>query len=179
MRRAPLRSATAALLAAVVVAPRASAHDGPPYPLLVDERAGPAIVSIWADPDVGQGTFYVVLDPLDGGELPEHPRFEIWVAPSDGRLAEARYEAEPEPGRERERFFATVDLPTRESWHARFVLSSERGGGELATDFEVTPPGYGGIGIIWYLAPFLAVGFLWIKAMMRMRGARVERLRSA
>src|SRR5215510_7571836 len=35
-----------------------SAHEGPPYPIMVDKMIGPCLVSVWADPDVGIGTYF-------------------------------------------------------------------------------------------------------------------------
>ena len=32
---------------------RALAHEGPPYPIIVNKSAGPCVLSVWADPDVG------------------------------------------------------------------------------------------------------------------------------
>ena len=42
--------------------PLARAHNGPPFPIIVDQRVGPCIVSLWTHPDVGVGTFFVMVD---------------------------------------------------------------------------------------------------------------------
>ena len=39
----------------------AQAHVGAPYPILLEEAVGPYLVSALADPDVGKGTFYVLV----------------------------------------------------------------------------------------------------------------------
>ena len=35
----------------------ARAHQGPPFPILMDVPAGPYVASVWTDPDVGTGLF--------------------------------------------------------------------------------------------------------------------------
>ena len=57
----------------------AHAHEGPPYPIIVDQPSGPYVITVWADPDVGVGTFYVTLEAAGGGELPEELVVEIVV----------------------------------------------------------------------------------------------------
>jgi hypothetical protein len=149
---------------------RASAHEGPPYPILVDKMIGPCFVSVWADPDVGVGTFFIILDPPSGGTLPEDVAVEIGVQPVSGRLAETRYKAERESLRDRTQFKAEIPFDAQERWLTRVLLKSSRGHGEATVEVEVTPPGYGRWDLLLYLFPFLAVGFLWLKAFLRGRG---------
>jgi hypothetical protein len=158
---------TGSLLA---TAGRASAHEGPPYPILVDKMIGPCLVSVWADPDVGIGTFFIVLDPPRGGTLPEDVTVEIGVRPVSGRLAEARYKAERENLNSRVQFKAEIPFDAQERWLTRILLKSSHGSGDAAVEVEVTPPGYGRWDLLLYLFPFLAVGFLWLKAFLRRRG---------
>ncbi len=158
--------ATVSLLAA---ARRASAHEGPPYPILVDKMIGPCLVSVWTDPDVGVGTFYIMLDPPQGGTLPDDVTVEIGVRPLSGRLAEARYKAVRDSSGSRTQFKAEVQFDAEERWLTHILLNSSRGGGEEAVEVEVTPPGYGRWDLLLYLFPFLAVGFLWLNAFLRGR----------
>jgi hypothetical protein len=148
---------------------QASAHEGPPYPILVDKMIGPCLVSVWADPDVGVGTYFIILDPPQGGTLPEDVTVEIGVQPVSGRLAEARYNAEREALRGRTQFKAEIPFDAQERWLTRIFLKSSQGGGEASVEVEVTPPGYGRWDLLLYLFPFLAVGFLWLKAFLRRR----------
>lgn len=148
---------------------QASAHEGPPYPILVDKMIGPCLVSVWADPDVGIGTYFIILDPLQGGRLPEDVTVEIGVQPVSGRLAEARYKAEREALLSRTQFKAEIPFDAQERWLTRILLKSSEGGGEATVEVEVTPPGYGRWDLLLYLFPFLAVGFLWLKAFLRKR----------
>ncbi|GJM21272.1 MAG: hypothetical protein DHS20C15_11870 [Planctomycetota bacterium] len=151
------------------------AHEGPPFPVLVDEPSAPWSISVWADPDVGLGTFWVQLQPLDGHALPDDTRVSVHVAPADGRVLETHWDSERETWRDGEQFVSEVDFPTREFWLVRVVVESDTADAhvEHVLRVEVTPPGYGAIDLLLYLWPFLALGALWIKAARRHR-ARVQ-----
>lgn len=148
---------------------RAFAHEGPPYPILVDKTLGPCVVSVWADPDVGTGTFFVTLEPPPGGKLPDDIRVEVGVRPASGRLPEAVYTAGREDLSGRVQYKALVPFDAEELWHVRVRLQSTQGGGEAVTDVEATPPGYGRWDLLLYLLPFVAVGLLWLRAIGRSR----------
>jgi len=151
---------------------QASAHEGPPYPILVDKMIGPCLVSVWADPDVGVGTFFIILDPPRGGTLPEDVAVEIGVRPVNGRLPEALYRAGRESLRGQTQFKAEIPFDAQERWLTRILLKSSQVGGEATVEVEVTPPGYGRWDLLLYLFPFLAVGFLWLKAFLRGRSRK-------
>ena len=168
------RLLTTAVLVLVCSA-RASAHEGPPYAILVDKSLGPASASVWADPDVGTGTFFVILEPPPGGSLPEDIKVEIAVRPADGRLAEAVHAASREDVRGRVQYKAEVPFDAEGPWRVRVMLQSPRGGGEISADVEVTPPGLGRWDLLIYLFPFLLIGALWLRAVTRRgrgKGAR-------
>ncbi|HWW74785.1 MAG TPA: hypothetical protein VNZ44_05270 [Pyrinomonadaceae bacterium] len=152
---------------------RALAHEGPPYPIIVDKTLGPCVLSVWSDPDVGTGTFFFILEPAPGGRVPEDARVDIGVRPLSGRLPEAVYAAGREDQSGRVQFKALVPFDAQETWRVRVRLQSAEGGGEATTDVEVTPPGYGRWDLLIYLLPFAAVGFLWLRALVvrRRRGA--------
>ena len=150
----------------------AAAHEGPPYPILVDKTLGPCVLSVWADPDVGTGTFFFILEPAGGGRVPEDVRVEVGVRPLTGRLPEAVYRAEREDQGGRVQFKALVPFDAEERWRVRVRVESAQGGGEAETDVEVTPPGYGRWDLLLYLLPFAAVGALWLRAVVKRRGAR-------
>ena len=163
---------TAGLLLAV--SSNVFAHEGPPYPIIVDKTLGPCVLSVWSDPDVGTGTFFFILEPAPGGKVPDDIRIDIGVRPTSGRLPEAVYAAEREDQGGRVQFKALVPFDAEESWRVRVRLRSAQGGGEAAADVEVTPPGYGRWDLLIYLLPFAAVGALWLRAVMKGRG-RVSR----
>jgi hypothetical protein len=122
--------------------------------------------SVWADPDVGVGTFFIILEPPQGGTLPEAVTIEIGVRPISGRLAETRHKAEREGLRGRTQFKAEIPFDAQERWLTRIFLKSSKGDGEATVEVEVTPPGYGRWDLLLYLFPFLAVGLLWLKAFL-------------
>jgi len=167
--------ATFALLA--LCGPALRAHEGPPFPVLVDEPAAPWSISVWADPDVGLGTFYVQLKPLAGHVIPEDTAVSVHVAPADGRIAETDWEAELERARDEDdpdsfdQYTAKIEFPTREFWLVRVVVQSDSADAraENVLRVEVTPPGYGAIDLVLYLWPFAIVAWFWIKAMGRRR----------
>ena len=146
------------------------AHEGPPYPIIVDQTLGPCVLSVWSDPDVGTGTFFFILEPVPGGQLPDDIRIDIGVHPVSGRLPEAVYAAEREDQGGRVQFKALVPFDAEGLWRVRVSLQSAQGGGEATTDVEVTPPGYGRWDLLIYLLPFAAVGFLWLRAIIKGRG---------
>ena len=153
----------------------ASAHEGPPYAIVVDKTVGPCVVDIWGDPDVGTGTFFVILEPPEGSTLPEDVKIEIGVRPVTGRLPEAHHVAVREGVRGRVQYKADVPFDREELWRVRLTLQSSRGGGEVITDVEVTPPGYGRWDMLLYLFPFLAIAFLWLRAVLRKRSYSTPR----
>ena len=67
-----MRTLRAALLLTALSLP-VRAHNGPPFPIIVDKRIGPCIVSLWTHPDIGIGTFWVIVDPPPGRRCSEGP----------------------------------------------------------------------------------------------------------
>lgn len=148
----------------------ALAHEGPPFPILVDQRAGPYVVSVWADPDIGTGTFFVILEPPEGQELPAGTSVRVAVRPVSGRLPEAVHPAEPQPARQGERYFAEARFDRGGTWRVRILLRGPQGDAEVSAEVEPTPDGtLGPAELVLYLLPFLAVGGLWLKAALRRR----------
>jgi hypothetical protein len=144
-----------------------SAHQGPPYPILVDEMVGGRKISVWADPDVGVGTFYIYMDADRPGEAPT--RIRLGVRPSDDRLPEAFSEAEPAKKNEAFQMVAKAAFDERGPWKIRFLFDGPRGQGEIGHEVEVTPPGLGKVAALFFLLPFLGLGLLWIKIVHKRR----------
>src|SRR3984957_8457279 len=79
---------------ALALAIPAAAHNGPPFPIITDQRVGPCIVSLWVHPDVGVSSpFFVILEPPQGGSIPNDLKIQIGIQPESGRLAEVVYPA--------------------------------------------------------------------------------------
>lgn len=167
---APRLALVGLALAAWLPTGRVEAHEGPPFPLIVDQRVGPRLVSLWGDPDIGTATFFVVMEPVDGDELPPSTSVRIGVRPVSGRLDEMVYDAEPQRVRYGARHMAEAELDRGEMWRVRVVVDGPEGG-ELTTEVEATPDGtIGPIGLVVYVLPFLAVGLLWLKSVLHRRG---------
>jgi hypothetical protein len=147
----------------------AGAHNGPPFPIIEGKRAGLCIVSLWTHPDIGIGTFFVILDPVPGGAIPKDLQIEIAVQPVSGRLPEARYPAYRDALRGQVEYKTEVKFDVDEIWRVRLLLHSSAGDGELDSTVEPTPTGFGRWDLLWFAAPFLGAGFLWFHAIRRRR----------
>ncbi len=152
--------------------PAARAHNGPPFPIVENRPVGPVVISVWTNPDVGTGSFFVMVDPPAGGKIPADLKVDIAVQPVSGRLPEKHYSATLEKLRGQVEYKALVPFDAQEKWRIRTTLTSSQGGGEAVADVDVTPPGLGSWDMLLYLLPFLGIGFLWFKAAMRKRQPR-------
>ena len=153
-------------------APPAMAHEGPPYPILVDRPAGPVLLSVWADPDVGTGTYHVYLEPLaEDRPLPAGCAVEIRVQPRSGRLPERGHRAEPlRIDEDRHHYVGEVQFDAQEWWRTRILVACGAERGEAATEVEVTPPGQGPVlDFVLYLFPFVAVAVIVVRALVARR----------
>jgi hypothetical protein len=167
-----IKARIAAVILLLIPLEIARAHEGPPFPIVNDRQIGNMLVSVWTDPDIGTGTFFVVLEPLKGHMLPDGITIDIGVTPVSGRLEEVLYRAEPQEVRHGARHFTEVQFDQGERWNVRVLIKSADGSGIITSEVEATPDGtIGPMGMILYLLPFLAVGFLWLKAVMRKRQA--------
>ena len=146
-----------------------SAHDGPPYPILVDQKVGSHVISVWSDPDVGTGTFFIIVNSPSDNAIPTDLKVTVSVQPTSGRLAEAFYSADREDLNGQIQYKALVPFDAQEFWQVRVRLQSAQSNGEALATVEVTPPGLGRWDLLIYLAPFLAVGTLWVVAVVRRR----------
>ena len=146
-----MRRAACALAACVALAATNAAHDGPPYALLVDA------------PFAGSTLYF------DPAEDDARPAVSLTAWPADGRLAPAAVAAravEDAPYQ----LLAEVPFDRRGAWKLR--LTAGPAAEALVVDVEVTPPGsLGPIDVVWFLAPFAAVAFLWLKALRQRRRA--------
>jgi hypothetical protein len=158
--------------------PLARAHTGPPTPLLVDHPIGPYVVSVWADPEVGSGTFFIRLEPPAGSTVASDITVQVGVQPVSSRLAEARYPAWRQEGRGWVQYRAEVPFDAEELWLARIIVHSTLGSWEATGHVEATPPGLGHWDVLLYFSPFLAVGCLWFQVIYRRKRHQRRRRRT-
>jgi hypothetical protein len=156
-------SRTLPLIIVLLLARTATAHEGPPFPLFVDQKIDRYVVSLWSDPDVGDALFFVIVS----GEPPPDLQVQLGAQPVSGRLPEAFYTAQPEQVSGQVQYRALVHFDAEETWRVRVRLQSSQGNAETITTVEATPPGYGRCDLLIFLSPFLAVGALWAIAMIR------------
>jgi len=148
----------------------ASAHEGPPYSVIVDRPVGPFVLSVWADPDVGTGSFFVLFDP-PAYRSPADPLVSVEVWPATGRLEPARFEAVCQRDRS---YLAEPLFDREETWSVRVRVEGSLGTGETVFDVPVTPPGYGRWDLLVYAGPFLLLGALWVAVVIRRRRLLAE-----
>jgi hypothetical protein len=155
------------LLIVLLLVRSASAHEGPPFPLFVDQKVGGYVVSLWSDPDVGDALFFVIVSQANQAQLPGDLQVQIGVQPASGRLPETFYAGVRESVSGQVQYRARVHFDAEELWRVRVRLQSSAGNAETITTVEATPPGYGRWDLLLYLFPFLAIGVLWAIAMIR------------
>src|ERR1700691_1246792 len=166
------------LFALSLLSPKpASAHTGPPFPIIENKKVGPCIVALWTHPDVGTGNFYVFVEPVPGSTVPGDLKIEIGVQPATGRLPEVLYAAERVKSHGPLQYNAQAEFDRQELWRVRLVIQSSQGDGEATTQVEVTPPGFGRWDLLLYLLPFLLVAFLWFRGITRAKQRRKRQVR--
>lgn len=151
------------------------AHSGPPFPIVSNQVAGPYSISVWTDPDStddgkAAGRFWVTLHPVDGkASLPAATSVTVLVEPADRPGAQRSESAQPidaDPARR----LAAVVMDHEGRFRVRVTITGPLGPAFVdsavdATYDERPPPAM----IAVFLLPFLLVGFLWIKLMLRRR----------
>jgi hypothetical protein len=168
---------TAAVLSLFAIVTRpVSAHDGPPFPIVSDHIAGQYRVSIWTDPDTTEdgsagGQFWVrVHAAAETRELPQSTRATISVTPLDRPGPATTAAAAPVRGDVTNQFAAVV-MDHEGRFAVRVSIDGPLGAAavDAAVDatYDLRPPRPL---LFLYLAPFLLVGLLWGRLLMRRRG---------
>ncbi len=150
----------------------ARAHVGPPFPIIEHQKAGPYLVSVWTHPDVGTGTFYVILEAAPGTTLPAENHIEVCVQPKSGRLPERCYPAQRQDLRHQVQYYAEVEFDQQELWIVQVRINGPDGGGDLLSEVEPTPPGFGSWDLLFYGFPFVLFGLLWLCVALRRQRPR-------
>jgi hypothetical protein len=171
------RAASLIVLGLLMSAP-AKAHNGPPFPIIENQKVGPCIISLWTHPDIGTGTFFVLVDPIPGSTVPKDLRIAIGIQPESGRLAEVIYSTDRDNTRGQIEYKTSAQFDRDEFWRVRLILLSSQGRGEALSRVEATPPGYGRWDLLLYLLPFLAIAFLWFRGMTRKRSRKNRKLQT-
>jgi len=156
-------------LAALLLALVTQGHNGPPYPILVEAPAGAYWISVWTDPDVGVGRFWILSDVPSGVAAPAPSEVSVTVHPLRDPTAVSRHGAALDPKSRQRQWYVEVPFATEEQWMARFDFEGPAGKATISRSVNVTPPGFGLLDLLLYGAPFLAVAFIWWQAARRKR----------
>ncbi len=142
-----------------------------------NRKVGPFNVEVWSNPDVGTGSFYVIIDPPkdSGVSVPSDMKVRVAVQPVSKRLAVAVYNTWREKLLDHVEFKTLVPFDKQEMWHVDILFSSSTVKGELNTDVSVTPTLLGRWDLLLFLLPFAGVGVLWFKAATVKRTRRRRR----
>lgn len=165
------------LLLLIPVTP-ASAHNGPPFPIVENRTVGSCVISLWTHPDVGTGTFFVFVQPVAEGSIPKDLKIQIGIQPESGRLPEVVYSTEEDDSGGQLQYKAVVQFDRDEFWRVRLVVQSSQGHEEIFSRVEATPVGFGKWDLLFFLLPFLLIVFLWLRGMSRRRN-RIKKLQAA
>jgi len=167
--------AGAIAIALAAAAVTAQAHDGPPFPILSDRAAGPYVISIWTDPDTTDdgsagGQFWVKFHVAGkGAVIPDGTRVTVGITPARQPAVERTAVAAPVRG-DATNQFAALPMDHEGRFTVRVAIDGPLGAAavDAAVDgtYDVRPPRSM---LALYLAPFLLVGLLWGRLLMRRR----------
>jgi hypothetical protein len=151
-----------------ISAQSSAAHTGPPFPILADGQIPDYTVSIWADPDIGQAVFYVVMEPRTRNYPQTVSSVEFWVEPVSERLPRRFYPMNQQKARHLLRYVATPEFDTQEFWKTGVSIKLADGSTyEFTAEVESTPPGLGPWDLVVYIFPVVLFGALWAMVMVR------------
>ena len=175
MQQRERKMAIACWMVLVVIASSAalSAHNGPPYPIVSNRIAGNYKVSLWADPDAtddgsADGRFWVTVNAARKGDpLPPdtQTRISIWPIESPGAVRTASADpVEREPSRR----FASFVIDHEGRYGVKATIDGSLGPAEVEAvvdaAYDQRPQPFT---IILFVMPFLLIGFVWVKLLMR------------
>jgi hypothetical protein len=179
MTRASLpRVAASVWLALLVIgtAP-ALAHNGPPFPILSNQAAGPYKISIWTDPDTtddgtAAGQFWVVLEAADGRTtIPPGTQVRAAIRPLGRSGPTQEGSAAPVNGAVDRQFVALL-MDHEGPFGVRVTVDGALGRAEVESKVDATYDARPPLGlVVLYLFPFVALGALWAKVLLRRRSA--------
>jgi hypothetical protein len=174
IRCCPTPAALSLAAAFVLASGAVAAHSGPPFPILSNRIDGAYDISIWTDPDTTDdgtpgGQFWVMLKGAGGAVIPAATVVNVEIRPLDRSGAARTGRASPVGGAVDNQFVA-LPMDHEGPFAVRVTVESALGRVEAASQVDATydlRPSRGLIAL--YLLPFLAVGGLWAKVLLRRR----------
>jgi hypothetical protein len=153
----------------------ALAHDGPPFPIVSDQRAGAYVVSIWTDPDATDdgsagGQFWVQLQLADGkAAVPAATRATVGLRPVARTAPMLSARTEPVRGDVTNQFAAVV-MDREERFAVEVTIDGPAGRAmvmsEVDATYDLRPPPFM---LAVYALPFLLAGVLWMRLLIKRR----------
>ena len=175
MIRSRVALVVAFMLAAFTV--RVGGHSGPPYPILSDQVAGPYLISVWTDPDTTDdgspgGQFWIRIHLADGGDVPPKTQATVSISAVD-RLESARTgSASPVRG-DITNQFAALEMDHEGSFGVMVKVEGPRGRATVVASVDATYDLRPSRSLLLiYLVPFVLVGLLWGRLLMRRRALK-------
>ncbi len=163
----------AALLSARVVV---RAHNGPPYPIVSNRVVGAYDISIWTDPDstddrTAAGKFWVVLETADHqGAIPTGTQVHVTIHATDRPGPVLTGAAAPTDGLVSRQYIALL-MDHEGPFSVTVTVDGPLGHAELGSQVDATYDARPApLLLIVFLFPFVAVGALWVKVLLRRRG---------
>jgi hypothetical protein len=151
------------------------AHSGPPYPIVSNQIAGAYEISLWTDPDTtddgsAAGKFWVTMGPARKGDvLAPATRVNVSIWPTDRQGSVRTGSADPVGHEPSSRFVALV-MDHEGPYAVRVKIEGPLGPADVEAAVDATydlRPRPIMLGLA--LMPFLLVGFLWVKLLLRRR----------
>lgn len=152
-----------------------AAHDGPPFPIVSDRLAGAYRISVWADPDTTDdttpgGQFWIRIDAARAGvSLDTRTRAAVSIRARDRAEAPVSGYTTAVSGDATNQFVA-MRMATEGVYAVHVTVEGPLGTVALDADVTATYDARPSPRLLaLYLAPFLLVGFLWIRLLRRRR----------
>lgn len=153
------------------------AHSGPPFPIVSTQTFGPYQVSVWTDPDTtdngtAAGRFWITVKPAGADAAPPPAtRVHVAIAPTD--RAGATHEADATTAaNDASQYFLALLMDHEGPFSVHVAIDGPRGHADVESSVQATydlrpAP----MLMIVFAMPFVLVGFLWIKLLLRRRAA--------
>jgi len=149
----------------------AAAHDGPPYPIVSERRAGPYVISVWTDPDTTDdgtagGQFWITFAPDGTGVQARDVRVAITATPLRGGPGRSVETGASSNGSQ----FGALVLDHEGRFRIDVRARGPRGEGDVSAEVDATydlrPPPFV---VVLYAVPFVLAGALWVRLLLRRR----------
>jgi hypothetical protein len=178
MRRAPARRLALASTLLLALDIPVQAHSGPPFPIVSDRVAGAYSISIWTDPDTtddgkAAGQFWIVIDPADRrAAIPPETQATVAIRPRDREGPVRTGRADPVNGATTRQYVALL-MDHEGPFAVHLTVAGPLGTADVESSVDATydlrpAPAL----LVVYLLPFIAVGALWAKVLLRRRRRR-------